>query len=281
MRFHDTIEIDNEEYTFPLDVKRKPPSVWLWPKRLAIFAVLMEGTRRFGLKVPIGIATSIATLMTGIYIFPFHLNYIPKILPALMLAVDKEFKQVRLEMFKNIKGNILDVGCATGHYFKYYANNPNVASIIAMEPDTRMHPDLSKTADKYPDKITITSSVMDEEFAKDHFEEFDGIILGNVLCEIDNYRIVLDCISQMLKPGGKIYFQEHVLETDPKYWQVKLLQTSLNFWWRRVVGCQCNKESVAVMKEMFKLWDFKSFTYYSAATVLVSRMDVGIACKPR
>ena len=281
-KFYPVIEIDGEEYSFPLDIKRRLPSKWLWPRRVALLAVLGAASRKFGLKVPLVIAASIASLMAGIYIFPYHLNYMHKILPALMLRVDKEFKLVRVELFKNIKGNVLDVGCATGHYFKYYAANPSVNSVVAMEPDTRMHPDLQRNADQYPGKITVTGSMIDEEFTKDHFEEFDAVVLGNVLCEIDNYPKVLDHISQVLKPGGKLYFQEHVLETNPKFWYVKLLQNSLNFWWRRVVdGCQCNKNSISVMRELFPTWTINSYTYYSAGMVIVSRQDVGIACKTK
>jgi len=38
----------------------------------------------------------------------------------------------------------------------------------------------------------------------------DWIILGNVLCEIPDVDEALRILDRLLKPGGRVYYSEHV-----------------------------------------------------------------------
>jgi SAM-dependent methyltransferase len=40
------------------------------------------------------------------------------------------------------------------------------------------------------------------------------IVLGNVMCEVPDQMSFLRDLDRVLKPGGKIIFQEHIRERD-------------------------------------------------------------------
>ena len=67
-------------------------------------------------------------------------------------------------------------------------------------------------------------------------EQFDRIILGNVLCEVDDPVSFLKTVDTLLKPGGRVYFSEHVLDSG---WR-RTLQELVSPWWALVSdGCHC------------------------------------------
>jgi len=73
--------------------------------------------------------------------------------------------------------------------------------------------------------------------------QFDWIILGNVLCEVDNQISTLASIKHLLKPGGHVYFSEHI--AAPKGTWARFVQDLINPWWRTAGGgCNCNRDSL-------------------------------------
>jgi SAM-dependent methyltransferase len=258
----------SQKLSLPEDIER-PPMLF---KALTSFVVFLPIWYSPWLSVKVAVISAFA-----LYVYPVHHRYMHLIIPFIMKRLDIAMKEVRLQLLEEVTGDVLDVGCATGLYLKYYANNTKVTSVLALEPDTLMHEELSKTMSKSCPNIgaKITARKVDKEFAKQYESKFDSVILGNVLCEVDDLSQTLICLKKILKPKGKIFFCEHVLDQDQEF--VSILQRLLNGWWRRVSGgCNCNRPTLTIMKTMFHV-NHKS---YYIGTPLVSRMEVGIAVKP-
>ncbi|CAE7891431.1 unnamed protein product [Symbiodinium microadriaticum] len=59
-------------------------------------------------------------------------------------------------------------------------------------------------------------------------EQFDSIVFGNVLCEVPCQKDFFRAVDAHLKPGGRVYFSEHVLSEFPL---LRLLQHAVSPAW--------------------------------------------------
>eukprot|EP00301_Raphidiophrys_heterophryoidea_P006494 c12617_g3_i1.p1 GENE.c12617_g3_i1~~c12617_g3_i1.p1 ORF type:complete len:332 (-),score=91.61 c12617_g3_i1:61-933(-) len=200
------------------------------------------------------------------------------LIPTIMPMVDKTFKNVRKEQLKGIQGRVLDVGSGSGLYIQYAALSSHVTEYIALEPNTGMHSKIQANAvlanPQFP--LRIIGGYL-EHIRED--ESFDSIILGNVMCEIPNQEAGLLEVARLLKPGGRVYFCEHVLEEWPSIGHV--MQRSLNWWWVTVsAGCNCNRRTLHEMARVWRGWSIAHWTFRLGRVGLVTRMEIGVATKP-
>lgn len=148
-------------------------------------------------------------------------------------------------LLKDVSGNVLDVGSGSGEYFRYLSN---ATRLVSIEPLENLHPILKRKALESgldAAKVNITTDVVEDYIKKypEESETFDWIILGNVLCEVQCLKSTLHPINNLLKPGGRIFFCEHIAK--PKGTLTRWLQDAINPWWVRMfMGCNCNRESL-------------------------------------
>ena len=116
---------------------------------------------------------------------------------------------------------------------------------------------------------------------------FDWVILGNVLCEVPDPVAVVAHIDRLLKPGGKVYFSEHV--AHPTGTWARALQDAVNPWWCVVSdGCHCNRPTTWMQqfghghgvegKGKRKVqWDVRQ---WAVDVNLLAPFVIGVATKP-
>ena len=74
---------------------------------------------------------------------------------------------------------------------------------------------------------------------------------------MDNPEKALSEVYRVLKPGGKMYFIEHVL---PEHRHYRHLVNSLNGAWKAVGMCNVNRETLkTIEKANFKVESFEQF----------------------
>lgn len=113
-----------------------------------------------------------------------------------------------------------------------------------------------------------------ETYVREHPQQratFDWVILGNVLCEIDDQISALQCINHVLKPGGHVYFSEHI--GAPKGTWTRRLQDFINPIWRTAGGgCNCNHDSLENIQKtpgwQVIFWNYNGFKVGLAPFVL-------------
>eukprot|EP00977_Amphora_coffeiformis_P007999 scaffold1803_cov92-Amphora_coffeaeformis.AAC.22 len=255
-----TQSLDGETYTLRTNI---PVS---WAKKvtkITVGCVTLPILLPFGVLYGMMMATPLYKTIMGLF------------LPIGMKAVDRKFHPERKELLKNLSGRVLDVGSGGGAYLKYCAEK--ATAVVAVEPIEHLHPKIEHAAAqaKLQDKLTIFKDVSE----LDPIEyQFDWIILGNVLCEVDNVQETLIQLDRLLTPGGKVYFSEHVAHTGGTL--RRRLQDWVNPMWKLYLGgCNCNRDSIEWMRQTTK-WVIIDWVFPELASTLMGPFVLGLASKP-
>jgi SAM-dependent methyltransferase len=194
------------------------------------------------------------------------------LIPRNMETITKEFHAERGTLLKDVRGRVMDVGSGGGAYLVHCSNADEV---VAIEPIVNMH-DLIREKGKHLKKLTIVST-LDELLKSERADSFDWVILGNVLCEVPSVPKTLEQIDFLLKPGGKVYFSEHIARSKGT-WK-RWIQDTVNPCWRYIgAGCNCNRDSVSEIRG--RGWDVIAWKY-DHIQACMGPFVLGLAQKPK
>ena len=141
------------------------------------------------------------------------------------------------DLFRNVRGRVLDVGAGTGLNLAF-ANN-TITHWIAAEPNAAFHDDIRKEAQKHSFPVEI--SFMDAHRLELTDNSVDAVVSTLVLCSVDQPMVVLSEIRRVLKPGGLFVFIEHVASNSRI---LKWAQNVFNPLNRAIAdGCNCNRDT--------------------------------------
>lgn len=255
----ETFEID------PLRNKLPPsslvPTTLKYTLALACFPLLMLGTMLFS---------------TVMFVGPSWLQnkILSVMIPRIMKRQAERFRPERNELLAIQPGDyILDVGCGGGAYLRHYTN---AARIVALEPVQAMHDVISREAEQVGiqrERLTILPVCVEEYLEQQQSDEmiqFDWIILGNVLCEVENQISTLQCVDRLCKSrGGHVYLSEHV--GSPRGTWSRRFQSMINPWWRTISGgCNCNRDTLQSIQAVFdtSAWDIAVWHYPNVTVAL-------------
>jgi ubiquinone/menaquinone biosynthesis C-methylase UbiE len=103
------------------------------------------------------------------------------------------------------KGKVLEIGAGTGASLPYYS--PEVR-LTAVEPNPHMAKRLvAKARDQGREVMVVRETVESLPFEDD---SFDSVVSTTTPCSVTDVSKALLEISRVLKPGGVLYFHEHV-----------------------------------------------------------------------
>lgn len=233
------------------------------------------------------VATPILLPVVALYTFSMYVGpqwWRNKVTAAMvstfMKQVEQVFEDERKELLKGITATdtVMDLGAGSGCYLDHLSQ---CGHLVAIEPCANFHNDYKKRALQ----AGLAESQLElhacdlETYLKDHPEKkgtFDWIVLGNVLCEVDDQQPTLQCIDQLLKPHkGRVYFSEHC--GMPQGTWARWIQDRVNPLWRTAgAGCNCNRDSLANIKNTG--WQVVSWNY-SALKVMLGPFVLGLAMK--
>jgi len=210
--------------------------------------------------------------------------------PCFCRGPDRYFCQHRRILLSQIKSTdvVLDVGSGDGVYLPYLRN---AGKIISMEPNTVFHSKIREHAQSIGiphDKLVVSGHTLEEYHEKNPAQQFDWIVLGNVMCEVKDPSAVLECLDKMLRDplstptrgiasvnqgGGKLFFSEHI--GSPKGSLLRCVQNLINPVWKFGLGrCNVNRDTAALI-EARPNW--KSF--HVEATFANIQWAIGLAMK--
>jgi len=176
---------------------------------------------------------------------------------------------------------------------------------IALEPMPGMHPKILDEFQINRDHLQLIKSntnlenrrIPDADFYKnkelpqldlrgqflEHFaetvpaESLDWIILGNVLCEVPHPAKEIKLLDSLLKPGGRVYFCEHV-QAPVGTWRYYLQKLVARWWVRIADGCNCDRPSVETMKAVTD-WEIEHWTFFEGIFPWNAQFELGLAVK--
>ncbi|KAK9696037.1 hypothetical protein K7432_012672 [Basidiobolus ranarum] len=162
-------------------------------------------------------------------------------------VMDECLAPTKAPLLSLAQGKVVEIGPGHGSNFKYFAKN-KVTSLIAVEPNTLMHPKLVEQAKEYGlDQFEIVGAMWENS----NLEEgsCDAIISNLVLCSVDNLYHTLDLVHKYLKPGGKFIFIEHVGHPNGTMWRT--MQNLVTPLWKYVGdNCHLNRDVAPALAAM-------------------------------
>ncbi len=103
---------------------------------------------------------------------------------------------------------------------------------------------------------------------------FDTAVSTLVLCGVDDQPRALRELRRVLRPGGQLLFIEHVRSEDPSRAR---LQDRMNWVNRLVVCCDCNRPTLASIREAGFTVTHLEHTALPKAPKFVSPAIMGVA----
>ena len=171
-----------------------------------------------------------------------------------MARYEQYMAERKRTLFAELAGNVLEIGPGTGANLAYV---PRDCHWIGIEPNPYMHGDLVVKAKLA--SVDAEFRVSTAETIELGNESVDAVICTLVLCSVADPSQVLGEIMRVLKPGGRLYFIEHV--AAPRKTWLRFSQRVVRPVWRFCAdGCYPDRETgVAIENAGFKSVDMQSF----------------------
>jgi ubiquinone/menaquinone biosynthesis C-methylase UbiE len=150
--------------------------------------------------------------------------------------------EMRQRLLSDVSGDILELGAGTGMNLSHY--DEGLASLVLTEPEPAMLRRLQpKALEEAPNAEVVQASAEDLPFED---ASFDAVVSTLVLCGVEDQARALQEAKRVLRPGGRLLFIEHVRSDDPK---LARFQDRMNRFNHFLVGCDCNRQTLAAIEE--------------------------------
>ena len=167
----------------------------------------------------------------------------PRLLELSMSS--KSMTGYRQNLLKDVQGEVLEIGFGTGLNLPHYPEA--VTALTTIDPNEGMEAIAQKRIDQ--STIPVTNKVLSGENLPMPDARFDNIVCTWTLCSIPNVEKALSEAYRVLKPGGKFFFIEHGLSSEPNIqtWQNRITPI------QKVVadGCHLNRKMDEIVNNIF------------------------------
>lgn len=159
-----------------------------------------------------------------------------------MFSRKKQLFSKLADGLESVPGDILEVGAGPGANLEFL---PSRCSMIVAEPSEHMEKIFRENLKKY-EGFQLKKYV--KTFGEDLGEIPDGsvaaVVCTLVLCSVNDVDQVLREIKRVLKPGGRLYFMEHVAD-KPGTWLRTFQHVTMvtGLMWRLLGHCSCDMET--------------------------------------
>jgi SAM-dependent methyltransferase len=149
----------------------------------------------------------------------------------------------RADLLKDLEGEVLEVGAGTGVNLPHYP--ASVRRLVHVEPDPHMRRRLARRLGKTPFPVEIVPAPLE---GLDHPPgSYDAVVATLVLCSVPHQSEALHRAWELLRPGGRLVFLEHVAATDDA--DAATWQRRLDPLWCRVMGgCHLTRDTEAAIR---------------------------------
>ena len=147
-------------------------------------------------------------------------------------------RALRQSLLADATGRVLEIGAGTGANLQHYGKR--IESLVAAEPEPAMLRRLQRTARERAPLAQVLQAPAEALPFED--DSFDTVVSTLVLCGVDDQARALAEAHRVLRPGGRLLFLEHVRADDPG---LARFQDRMNWLNRLVVGCDCNRSTLA------------------------------------
>lgn len=179
---------------------------------------------------------------------------------------DNRLRMKRALLLDDVAGDVLEIGFGTGANLAHYPYE-QLDSLTLMELELPNHVNLKGLPHELPLEI-VRGDVTKLPFSD---QRFDSVVFTLVFCTVSDPILGLKEIKRVLKPGGRIYFIEHVEPIKEPY---KKMFNKLTPHWKRVAhGCHLNRETIQLIQHTgFGLVEYHRFYQTSFVSGIGEKM---------
>jgi len=161
------------------------------------------------------------------------------------------------DVINKIGGPILELGCGPGVNLQFYPSNTKLCTI---DLNDHFRPHLLENMKLCMAKLERYEVGDVEDMSNIYADNtFSCVVCTKLLCCVDQEKTLRE-ITRVLKPGGRFYFLEHVLEKRYTFtWLFQILWTPI--WKRFVFNCQVDQATDIALKE-FGFDNFEMAIWY-------------------
>jgi len=162
---------------------------------------------------------------------------------AAQTAEQRGATEHRRRLLEGLRGTVLEIGAGHGLNFPHYP--PEVAEVVAMEPEPTLRAQAAETARHAPVPVRVVGGVADPLPFDD--ASFDAAVASLVLCSVPDQDRALAEIGRVLRPGGELHFYEHVIpRCQPKRLLLQAADHS-GLWPKIAGGCHPARDTEAAI----------------------------------
>lgn len=149
----------------------------------------------------------------------------------------------RAALLADLTGDVIEIGAGNGLSFAHYP--PAVTRVVAVEPEPRLRQIAQAAATKAAVRIEVVNGLAERLPAADH--SMDVAVFSFVLCSIADPDTVLGEAHRVLKPGGQLYFLEHVRADSPGLARLQHLLDA-RIWPLLLGGCHTGRDTTETIQ---------------------------------
>lgn len=172
------------------------------------------------------------------------MNFNEKFFDLFMLPLERAgLRRVRKQLIGQAAGKVLEIGAGTGSNLPFYRFDQIDHLTVS---DYELTESVRQFSYPQPDKVSFLA--IDAESIPLESESLDCVVFSLVFCTVTDPARGFREIYRILKPGGRIFFLEHVLPEDHR--TLSSLFHKLNPAWHRIAhGCNLNRPTVSLIRE--------------------------------
>lgn len=201
--------------------------------------------------------------------------YEDRIFPFFMEKATKTFRREIAELIGLAEGRVLEIGAGTGANLGYYSSA--VTEVVGIEPVAAMLEKAQAVVQQVGHDFPVQLQVGDARELPFDDGSFDSVVACLVFCTIPQPELAVAEMQRILKPGGKLFFYEHVASTRPR---VRAWQKRINPVWRKVAcGCEITRDTRQLFETAgFQYQQIKDFDHPKVPP-LMAPIIAGVAVK--
>ncbi|GAB2820208.1 class I SAM-dependent methyltransferase [Actinoallomurus bryophytorum] len=162
----------------------------------------------------------------------------------------------RARLLGAAKGRVIEIGAGNGLNLRHYP--PAVTEVLAVEPEDRLRAMARRTAESARVPVTVVAGHAGALPAGDR--TFDAAVFSLVLCSVPDPADALAEARRVLRPGGRLFFFEHVRSERPVLARLEDLVSPL--WSRAAGGCHLNRDlATAIRTAGFRITQIERFDH--------------------
>ncbi|XP_067114248.1 thiol S-methyltransferase TMT1A-like [Osmerus mordax] len=184
-------------------------------------------------------------LMEALGVYGIYKRIFPILLYKITLNYNKVMHDKKKDLFSTLMEfklerplRILEIGCGCGANFQFY---PPACNVICTDPNPHFQKYLDKSMEEN-DHLTFDRFVVasGEDMGVVEDGSVDVVVCTLVLCSVNNVPRTLQEVYRILRPGGALYFLEHVI-SDPSSWTYFFQHVLQPMWYYFGDGCELTR----------------------------------------